>query len=77
MECDISSLSCEFITAILSRDLNHPLAMLKLDHNNIGNEGVNYLAQGLNMNSNLQILSLAYCNIDNEGARALMEIIIN
>ena len=50
--------------------------MLKLDHNEIGSDGVSRLAEGLSINKTLISLSLTYCNIDAEGARALFEILI-
>jgi Ran GTPase-activating protein (RanGAP) involved in mRNA processing and transport len=49
---------------------------LKLDHNNIGGEGVNNLSHGLAINKTITSLSLTYCNIDHSGARAIFEILI-
>lgn len=52
------------------------ITVLKLDHNDIGSEGVKNLAKGLTMNKNLEELSLTYCNIDAEGARPLFDVLI-
>ena len=50
--------------------------MVKLDHNKIGNEGINILAHSLGSNPEIELLSLTYCDIGPEGGQALMEIII-
>lgn len=76
VECGVSALGCEFLATVLGPSLGHPLQVLKLDHNSIGNEGVAALATGLSMNSSVQLLSLAFCNIEAEGARGLFEIVI-
>jgi len=47
-----------------------------LDHNDIQDEGIRKLAEGLSMNSFLNVLSLSYCNITEIGARSLLEILI-
>jgi Ran GTPase-activating protein (RanGAP) involved in mRNA processing and transport len=52
------------------------IEILKLDHNNLGAEGVKNLAEGVAVNKNLTSLSLAYCNINSEGARPIFEILI-
>jgi len=53
-----------------------PIHTLKLDHNDIGDKGVQALATGLCMNATINSLSLTYCNITEKGSRALFEIII-
>ena len=53
-----------------------PLAVLKLDHNPFGSDGVIALTEGLKANENIKILSLAYCEIDSRGGRPLLEILI-
>ena len=35
--------------------------MIKLDHNPIGDEGMNILAQSLGYNPDVELLSLTYC----------------
>lgn len=52
------------------------LQIIKLDHNPLGDEGANILAQNLGNNSQIQILSLTYCQIGVEGAQGLFEVII-
>ena len=52
------------------------LQIIKLDHNPLGDEGANILAQNLGSNSQIQVLSLTYCQIRVAGAQGLFEIII-
>ena len=79
MDCLLTQLSCEFLSNTLLANLANlanPLAVLKLDHNNIGDSGVLHLAKALRLSSNLRVLSLSYCNLTIESGRALMEILI-
>lgn len=55
---------------------NAAVQILKLDHNEIGSDGLKTLAQGLAINKNLTSLSLTYCNITAEGARPIFEMLI-
>jgi len=50
--------------------------MIKLDHNPIGDEGMNIIAQGLGHNPEITLLSLTYCEIGPVGAQGLFEILI-
>lgn len=61
---------------VLNPKVGTAVTVLKLDHNEIGSEGVFELAKGLSMNPTLVSLSLTYCNITAEGAAALFEILI-
>lgn len=72
----ITPLGCDFISRVISPSSRSAITTLKLDHNNIGSEGMINLAKGLTMNKNLETLSLTYCNIDASGARAIFEILI-
>ena len=63
LECGASQLGCEFLARILGPPINHPLQVLKLDHNLIGDVGIKKLAEGLALNKTLQVLSLTYCGI--------------
>ena len=76
MDSGLTQLACEFLARPLGPVINHPLALLKLDHSSIGDDGLAMLARGLAMNQTLKILSLAYCDITVLGARALLEIVI-
>lgn len=76
LENKITPLGCDFISRILVPESPSAITVLKLDHNDIGSEGMKKLAQGLTMNKNLEELSLTYCDIDAEGARPLFEILI-
>lgn len=55
---------------------NTSITILKLDHNELGNEGLKKLAEGVAINKNLQSLSLTYCGITAAGARSIFEILI-
>jgi Ran GTPase-activating protein (RanGAP) involved in mRNA processing and transport len=50
--------------------------ILKLDHNEFGNEGLKLLAEGISINKTLISLSLTYCDITADGARSIFEILI-
>ena len=71
-------MGCEFIGKMLARPMKvcPPVAVLKLDHNQFGSEGVIALTEGLKQNEFLKTLSLCYCNIDSRGGRSLFEILI-
>jgi len=72
----ISPLGCEFIARTMHPKSNTAVSVLKLDHNDIGSEGIQNLAHGLAINKTLATLSMTYCNIDYLGGRALFEILI-
>ena len=76
LDCGITALGCEFLGRILGGTILHPMKVLKLDLNLIGDKGARKLADALNMNSTLEILSLNYCGITTEGSHAVLEIII-
>lgn len=77
IECNITALGCEFLGATLGPGSLCQLDTLRLDHNNIGNKGLENLTIGLRMNTTLTELSLAFCGIDADGGRSLIEILIN
>lgn len=72
----ITALGCEFISKSLHPSSKPTIAILKLDHNNFGAQGVKNLSEGLAVNPTLKILSLQYCGIDEHAAQALFEILI-
>ena len=72
----ITSLGCEFISKAIHPRANTAISVLKLDHNEIGSEGMKRLSDGLAINKTIATLSLTYCNIDYDGARALFDILI-
>lgn len=72
----ITKLGCEFIGKTLHPRANCNIQILKLDHNDIGGQGVTALVEGLAINQSLQMLSLTYCDIDQSGARAIFELLI-
>lgn len=76
LENKITPLGWDFIGRILVPQSPSAITVLKLDHNDIGSEGVANLTKGLTTNKNLEELSLTYCNIDAEGARPLFEVLI-
>ena len=76
LDCQISPLGCEFLNQAFRHRVGGNLQMIKLDHNPIGSEGMNILAQGLGSNPEVILLSLTYCEIGPEGGDALFEVII-
>ena len=58
VECNLTALGCEFLGVILSPQNLNAIMTLKLDHNNIGNQGIINLSKGLCMNSVIKFLSL-------------------
>ena len=76
LENKITPLGWDFLSRILVPSSPSAITVLKLDHNEIGSEGMINLSRGLIMNKNLEELSLTYCNIDKDGARAIFDILI-
>mmetsp|Transcript_25467 Transcript_25467/g.28291 ORF Transcript_25467/g.28291 Transcript_25467/m.28291 type:complete len:193 (+) Transcript_25467:331-909(+) len=76
LENKITPLGCDFISRITVPASPSGITILKLDHNDIGSEGIINLSKGLTMNKNLEELSLTYCNIDSGGARAIFDFLI-
>lgn len=76
LENKITPLGCDFISRVLAPECNSALTILKLDHNDIGSEGIMNLSKGLVMNKTLEELSLTYCNIEADGARAIFDFLI-
>ena len=76
MNNEITPLGCQFLGRLLAPEAKANLLMVKLDHNNFGSEGLNYLAEGLSMNKTVTQLSLKYNKIDASGADALFQILI-
>ena len=78
LDCQITSLGCEFLMPAFTPKIGGNLTMIKLDHNPIGDEGCWILAAGLAKNPELIMLSLSYCNIGNseKGPEGLFEILI-
>lgn len=73
----VTSLGCEFIGRTLAPGPKcPPISILKLDHNQFGSKGLNFLAEGLKENTFMKTLSLTYCEIDEKGARSLLEVLI-
>jgi Ran GTPase-activating protein (RanGAP) involved in mRNA processing and transport len=76
MENKINALGCEFIGNMVHPKTLTTLQILKLDHNEIGADGLKLLAEGMAINKNITSLSLTYCGIEADGARSLFEILI-
>jgi hypothetical protein len=53
MSNEITPLGCQFLGKLLAPEAKANLLMVKLDHNNFGSEGLNYLAEGLSMNKTI------------------------
>lgn len=74
--CGITATGCAFLTTTLGYKVRSSIAILKLDHNNIGSEGCNKLSESLAMNGTITELSLTYCSIEAEAADKLFEALI-
>jgi Ran GTPase-activating protein (RanGAP) involved in mRNA processing and transport len=72
----ITHLGCEFLGNLMHPKSNGSIQILKLDHNDIGADGLKTLTNGLAINKTLTSLSLTYCNITAAGARPIFEILI-
>lgn len=68
-ENGMDSKGCLALGRSLCAGMNTTLLSLKLDHNEIGSEGLHNLARGLVMNRTLKRLSLRYCNIDGSSVK--------
>ena len=76
LKCEITPLGCEFLNNVFMPHTGGKLQIVKLDHNPIGSEGMNIMAQGLGRNADIEFLSLTFCEIGPEGAEGLFEVII-
>ncbi|CAD8102903.1 unnamed protein product [Paramecium primaurelia] len=77
LDNQIGVLGCKFLSDILHPKCESKLVKLKLDHNQIGSEGLAELTKGLAMNNTLESLALNYCGIEADGARYLQDILAN
>jgi hypothetical protein len=76
LDCNITSLGCEFLGQCLHPKVGNGVQILKLDHNDIGARGLEALVEGVAINKDLKSISLTYCNIDQAGGRPIFEILI-
>ena len=74
VECNISAVGCDLLGEKLK--VNIPLKSLCLDHNPIGNTGLQHLAEALKNNSKVTTLSLAWCGISSEAAHHIADGLI-
>lgn len=71
LDCEITSLGCEFLTHGLHPTNANGVVILKLDHNPIGSAGIKVLAEALAINKFLKYISLSFCEIDASGADSI------
>ena len=76
LECGITPLGCEFIGRALTPGAGSALQFLKLDHNNIGTQGMKNLVVGLSVNKDIQGMSLQYCGLTAESCPSIFEMLI-
>jgi hypothetical protein len=74
--CGITGLGCVFLANTLGYKVRSSIAILKLDHNDIGSAGCNKISESLAMNVTITELSLTYCNLEAEAADGLFEALI-
>lgn len=76
MDNKITALGCEFLGKTLKNERNS-IVKLKLDNNEIKNEGLAHLTVGLRQNSKIEKLSFNFCGIDKHGVKYIQEILAN
>ena len=76
LDCAITPLGCEFLNNVFMPGTGGKLQVIKLDHNPLGSEGMNIIAQGLSQNTMVNVLSLTYCEIGPEGCEGLFQVIL-
>lgn len=79
LDCDLTALSCEFVAKVVAKPAAEGMSglrYLRLDHNDLGDVGMQALAKGLNMNLYLEELSVTYCRLTENSADAFFEIFI-
>lgn len=74
MDNKITALGCEFLGKTLRNDKNN-IIKLKLDNNDIGNEGLANLAIGLRQNDKIEKLSFNFCGITQDGVKYIQEVL--
>lgn len=67
IDCGVTAKGCHHLSTALSHRSNAHLAILTLDHNSIGTDGMKELAEGLRFNTTLRELNLAHCDIQSDG----------
>ncbi len=72
----ITALGCDFLGRVLGPTSEVPLKIIHIDHNPIGSEGVDKLANGLAQNKFLTILTLEHDSLDHKCAPAISRILI-
>mmetsp|Transcript_26657 Transcript_26657/g.43586 ORF Transcript_26657/g.43586 Transcript_26657/m.43586 type:complete len:327 (+) Transcript_26657:161-1141(+) len=72
MNCSLSSSACDALKSYLPTAKLH---LLSFEHNKIGDEGLQTLANSLRNNTALTSLNVGYCNLSHQSADALATII--
>lgn len=68
MDNKITALGCQFLGKTLKNDRNN-IIKLKLDNNDIRDEGLENLVVGLRQNDKIEKLSFNFCGITKKGVR--------
>lgn len=76
MDNGITALGCEFLGKTLRSERNN-VRKLKLDNNEIGDEGLGRLAVGLRQNNKIEKLSFCFCGLTALGTKYIQEILAN
>ena len=76
LDCAITPLGCEFLNNVFMPGTGGKLQVIKLDHNPLGSDGMNIIAEGLAQNPIVNVLSLTYCEIGPDGCDGLFEVIL-
>lgn len=76
MDNRITALGCQFLGKTLRNDRNNILK-LKLDNNDIRDEGLQNLVVGLRQNDKIEKLSFNFCGITKKGVRFIQQVLAN
>lgn len=77
LDNNISSIGCRFLGDCFQNNIaTLQIKKLMLDHNLIGNEGLNLLVSGLRRSPFIIELSLSYCGLTEESANSIQQMIM-
>lgn len=76
MDNKITPLGCEFLGKTLLNERNN-IRKLKIDNNEIGDQGLGSLTVGLRQNGKIEKLSFCFCGITQQGTKYIQEILAN
>lgn len=74
----ITNYGCQYLGALFGANASHlKIKKLMFDHNNIGDDGLKFLCDGLRKSPYIEELSLSYCGLGPQAANYLQQLIMN